>query len=157
MAARKEWDLKPVADRAQIFLKAADMLSGPHRAEILAKTMVGQVRCLWAQLGVGSRQLYPMQFSRHQLGSLWVPRPALLAGDRERSSRDRAEERGQTPINCEIKCTVLSLVSYYGNVPSPPSLFPCLGQAFVGLCLDCELPCVVLSALSDPCHPERFF
>lgn len=44
LAARKEWDLKPVADRAQIFLKAADMLSGPRRAEILAKTMVGQVR-----------------------------------------------------------------------------------------------------------------
>uniref|UniRef100_A0A2K5U6S4 Delta-1-pyrroline-5-carboxylate dehydrogenase, mitochondrial n=1 Tax=Macaca fascicularis TaxID=9541 RepID=A0A2K5U6S4_MACFA len=42
LAARKEWDLKPIADRAQIFLKAADMLSGPHRAEILAKTMVGQ-------------------------------------------------------------------------------------------------------------------
>ncbi|XP_072607134.1 delta-1-pyrroline-5-carboxylate dehydrogenase, mitochondrial [Vulpes vulpes] len=42
LAARKEWDLKPVADRAQIFLKAADMLSGPHRAEVLAKTMLGQ-------------------------------------------------------------------------------------------------------------------
>ncbi|XP_032156495.1 delta-1-pyrroline-5-carboxylate dehydrogenase, mitochondrial isoform X2 [Sapajus apella] len=42
LAARKEWDLKPVADRAQIFLKAADLLSGPRRAEILAKTMVGQ-------------------------------------------------------------------------------------------------------------------
>ncbi|ELK10454.1 Delta-1-pyrroline-5-carboxylate dehydrogenase, mitochondrial [Pteropus alecto] len=42
LAARKEWDLKPVTDRAQIFLKAADMLSGPHRAEVLAKTMVGQ-------------------------------------------------------------------------------------------------------------------
>ena len=48
MAARKEWDLKPVADRAQVFLKAADMLSGPRRVEILAKTMVGQVRCPWA-------------------------------------------------------------------------------------------------------------
>lgn len=44
LAARKDWDLKPVADRAQIFLKAADMLSGPRRAEVLAKTMVGQVR-----------------------------------------------------------------------------------------------------------------
>ncbi|XP_008587687.1 PREDICTED: delta-1-pyrroline-5-carboxylate dehydrogenase, mitochondrial [Galeopterus variegatus] len=42
LAARKEWDLKPVADRAQVFLKAADILSGPRRAEILAKTMVGQ-------------------------------------------------------------------------------------------------------------------
>jgi len=44
LAARKEWDLKPVQDRAQIFLRAADMLSGPRRAEVLAKTMVGQVR-----------------------------------------------------------------------------------------------------------------
>lgn len=42
LAARKEWDLKPVQDRAQIFLKAADLLSGPRRAEVLAKTMVGQ-------------------------------------------------------------------------------------------------------------------
>ncbi|XP_007537338.1 delta-1-pyrroline-5-carboxylate dehydrogenase, mitochondrial [Erinaceus europaeus] len=44
LAARKDWDLKPVADRAQIFLKAADMLSGPRRAEVLAKTMVGQAK-----------------------------------------------------------------------------------------------------------------
>ncbi|XP_015268072.1 PREDICTED: delta-1-pyrroline-5-carboxylate dehydrogenase, mitochondrial isoform X2 [Gekko japonicus] len=42
VAARKEWDLRPVQDRAQIFFKAADILSGPRRAEVLAKTMVGQ-------------------------------------------------------------------------------------------------------------------
>ncbi|XP_007506163.2 delta-1-pyrroline-5-carboxylate dehydrogenase, mitochondrial [Monodelphis domestica] len=42
LAAQKEWDLKPMSDRAQIFLKAADLLSGPRRAEILAKTMIGQ-------------------------------------------------------------------------------------------------------------------
>uniref|UniRef100_A0A674JYX0 Multifunctional fusion protein n=1 Tax=Terrapene triunguis TaxID=2587831 RepID=A0A674JYX0_9SAUR len=42
VAVRKEWDLKPIQDRAQIFFKAADMLSGPRRAEMLAKTMIGQ-------------------------------------------------------------------------------------------------------------------
>ncbi|XP_017259533.1 delta-1-pyrroline-5-carboxylate dehydrogenase, mitochondrial isoform X1 [Kryptolebias marmoratus] len=42
VAARKEWDLKPVQDRAQILFKAADVISGPKRAEILAKTMIGQ-------------------------------------------------------------------------------------------------------------------
>lgn len=51
LAARKEWDLKPVQDRAQIFLKAADMLSGPRRAEVLAKTMVGQVGDAGGKLG----------------------------------------------------------------------------------------------------------
>ncbi|XP_053171929.1 delta-1-pyrroline-5-carboxylate dehydrogenase, mitochondrial [Scomber japonicus] len=42
VAARKEWDLKPVQDRAQVLFKAADVISGPKRAEILAKTMIGQ-------------------------------------------------------------------------------------------------------------------
>ncbi|XP_077312449.1 delta-1-pyrroline-5-carboxylate dehydrogenase, mitochondrial [Lithobates pipiens] len=42
LSARKEWDLKPPEDRAQIFFKAADLLSGPRRAEVLAKTMIGQ-------------------------------------------------------------------------------------------------------------------
>uniref|UniRef100_A0A672RSJ2 Multifunctional fusion protein n=1 Tax=Sinocyclocheilus grahami TaxID=75366 RepID=A0A672RSJ2_SINGR len=42
VAARREWDLKPVADRAQIFFKAADTISGPKRADVLAKTMIGQ-------------------------------------------------------------------------------------------------------------------
>uniref|UniRef100_A0A8C2XF94 Multifunctional fusion protein n=1 Tax=Cyclopterus lumpus TaxID=8103 RepID=A0A8C2XF94_CYCLU len=42
VAARKEWDLTPVQDRAQVLFKAADLLSGPKRAEVLAKTMIGQ-------------------------------------------------------------------------------------------------------------------
>lgn len=43
VAARREWDLKPVQDRAQVLFKAADVISGPKRAEILSKTMIGQV------------------------------------------------------------------------------------------------------------------
>ncbi|XP_029007638.1 delta-1-pyrroline-5-carboxylate dehydrogenase, mitochondrial [Betta splendens] len=42
VAARREWDLKPIQDRANILFKAADVISGPKRAEILAKTMIGQ-------------------------------------------------------------------------------------------------------------------
>ncbi|CAL8337639.1 unnamed protein product [Merluccius merluccius] len=44
VAARREWDLKPVQDRAHILFKAADVISGPKRAEILAKTMIGQAK-----------------------------------------------------------------------------------------------------------------
>uniref|UniRef100_A0A8C2HH00 Delta-1-pyrroline-5-carboxylate dehydrogenase, mitochondrial n=1 Tax=Cyprinus carpio TaxID=7962 RepID=A0A8C2HH00_CYPCA len=53
VAARREWDLKPVADRAQIFFKAADIISGPKRAEVLAKTMIGQVNQFGTPLYVG--------------------------------------------------------------------------------------------------------
>lgn len=121
MAARKAWDLKPVADRAQIFLKAADLLSGPHRAEVLAKTMVGQVRRLWAQWGWGGRQPYPIHSADI---SSWVPRPALLAGDQE-VLRGQGRAEG-TSISCETtyKVDCAKPVSYHGNVPSPPSLSP---------------------------------
>ncbi|XP_068598059.1 delta-1-pyrroline-5-carboxylate dehydrogenase, mitochondrial [Brachionichthys hirsutus] len=44
VAARRDWDLKPVQDRAQVLFKAADAISGPKRAEILAKTMIGQAK-----------------------------------------------------------------------------------------------------------------
>ncbi|GCC32700.1 hypothetical protein chiPu_0011164 [Chiloscyllium punctatum] len=42
LSAHREWDLKPVEDRAQIFFKAADLISGSRRAELLARTMIGQ-------------------------------------------------------------------------------------------------------------------
>uniref|UniRef100_W5MB22 Delta-1-pyrroline-5-carboxylate dehydrogenase, mitochondrial n=1 Tax=Lepisosteus oculatus TaxID=7918 RepID=W5MB22_LEPOC len=59
VSARREWDLKPVQDRAQILFKAADLISGPHRAELLAKTMIGQV-----QRGIPqSRDAFPVQIT----------------------------------------------------------------------------------------------
>ncbi|XP_072101564.1 delta-1-pyrroline-5-carboxylate dehydrogenase, mitochondrial [Mobula birostris] len=42
LSAHREWDLKPVEDRAQVFFKAADLISGPKRAELLARTVIGQ-------------------------------------------------------------------------------------------------------------------
>uniref|UniRef100_A0A4W3H3L0 Multifunctional fusion protein n=1 Tax=Callorhinchus milii TaxID=7868 RepID=A0A4W3H3L0_CALMI len=46
LSARREWELKPVEDRAQIFFKAADLISGSRRSEILAKTMIGQAKTI---------------------------------------------------------------------------------------------------------------
>lgn len=57
VAARREWDLKPVQDRAQILFKAADVISGPKRAEILAKTMIGQVHVFSLPVCTGTRVL----------------------------------------------------------------------------------------------------
>lgn len=44
MSVRKEWEAKPIADRAQIFLKAADVLANEKRGMILAATMAGQAK-----------------------------------------------------------------------------------------------------------------
>ncbi|MEL7021637.1 MAG: L-glutamate gamma-semialdehyde dehydrogenase [Bacteroidota bacterium] len=42
LAAKKEWENMPWQERAAIFLKAADLLSGPFRARMLAATMLAQ-------------------------------------------------------------------------------------------------------------------
>jgi len=40
--AKKEWEIMPWAERASVFLKAADLISGPYRSKINAATMLGQ-------------------------------------------------------------------------------------------------------------------
>lgn len=42
LAAKKDWETMAWEDRAAIFLKAADLISGPHRAEFNAATMLCQ-------------------------------------------------------------------------------------------------------------------
>lgn len=47
LAAKKDWQSMPFADRAAIFLKAADLISGKYRYEIMAATMLGQGKNAW--------------------------------------------------------------------------------------------------------------
>lgn len=47
LAAKPLWESMPFADRAAIFLKAADLVAGKYRYEILAATMVGQGKNAW--------------------------------------------------------------------------------------------------------------
>jgi len=42
LQAKKNWATTPLNKRAAIFLKAADLIAGPYRAEINAATMLGQ-------------------------------------------------------------------------------------------------------------------
>jgi 1-pyrroline-5-carboxylate dehydrogenase len=44
---QREWSSMPWWDRAAIFLKAADLLSGPYRAEMNAATMMGQSKTIF--------------------------------------------------------------------------------------------------------------
>lgn len=42
LAARVEWERKPLADRAQVYFRAADLLAGKYRMDINSATMLGQ-------------------------------------------------------------------------------------------------------------------
>ncbi|KAK0656512.1 Aldehyde/histidinol dehydrogenase [Cercophora newfieldiana] len=47
LAAKADWESLPFADRAAIFLKAADLISGKYRYDIMAATMLGQGKNAW--------------------------------------------------------------------------------------------------------------
>jgi len=47
LAAKEEWENMPWHDRAAIFLKAADLISGKYRYEIMAATILGQGKSAW--------------------------------------------------------------------------------------------------------------
>lgn len=43
LQARRAWEAVPLEERVQIFLKAADLISGKYRADLLAAAMITQV------------------------------------------------------------------------------------------------------------------
>jgi 1-pyrroline-5-carboxylate dehydrogenase len=47
LEARKSWSQTPMEDRAAVFLKAADLLTGPFRDVLNAATMLGQSKNVW--------------------------------------------------------------------------------------------------------------
>jgi len=47
LAAKAEWESMPWNDRAAIFLKAADLVSGKYRYKIMAATILGQGKNAW--------------------------------------------------------------------------------------------------------------
>ena len=44
LEAREKWDLTPTRERIKVFMKAADLISGPLRSKVLAACMVGQAK-----------------------------------------------------------------------------------------------------------------
>lgn len=47
LLAKPAWEAMPFNDRASIFLKAADLLTGKYRSQIVAATMLGQGKNVW--------------------------------------------------------------------------------------------------------------
>ncbi|XP_050414417.1 delta-1-pyrroline-5-carboxylate dehydrogenase, mitochondrial [Patella vulgata] len=47
LKARKQWERTPIEKRADIFLKAADMMAKERRMDLVATTMIGQSKNVW--------------------------------------------------------------------------------------------------------------
>jgi 1-pyrroline-5-carboxylate dehydrogenase len=77
LKAKESWEMLPFADRAAIFLKAADLISGKYRYEIMAATMVGQGKNAWqAEIDSAAELIDFFRFSVQYAEELYAQQPA---------------------------------------------------------------------------------
>ncbi|CAK7224831.1 1-pyrroline-5-carboxylate dehydrogenase [Sporothrix bragantina] len=76
LAAKAEWAAVPFADRAAIFLKAADLISTKYRYDIMAATMLGQGKNAWqAEIDAAAELCDFLRFNVHYAEQLYAQQP----------------------------------------------------------------------------------
>ncbi|KAK2751170.1 1-pyrroline-5-carboxylate dehydrogenase [Myotisia sp. PD_48] len=74
--AKPEWENLPFADRASVFLKAADLVAGKYRYEIMAATMLGQGKNAWqAEIDAAAEMADFWRFNVQYAEELYAQQP----------------------------------------------------------------------------------
>lgn len=78
LAAKPAWEALPFADRAAVFLKAAELVSGKYRYDIMAATMLGQGKNAWqAEIDSAAELCDFLRFNVQYAEELYAQQPAL--------------------------------------------------------------------------------
>ncbi|KAG5808009.1 hypothetical protein H9Q74_007624 [Fusarium xylarioides] len=76
LAAKPAWEALPFADRAAVFLKAADLISTKYRYDIMAATMLGQGKNAWqAEIDAAAELADFLRFNVHYAEQLYNTQP----------------------------------------------------------------------------------
>lgn len=77
LAVRKDWALLPFVDRAAIFPKAADLISGKYRYTVMITTIVGQGKNAGqAEIDAAAEMAGFLRFNVHYAEQLYSHQPA---------------------------------------------------------------------------------
>lgn len=77
LAAKSDWESLPFADRAAIFLKAADLISTKYRYDLMAATMLGQGKNAWqAEIDAAAELVDFLRFNVQYAEELYAQQPA---------------------------------------------------------------------------------
>ncbi len=81
MKAKEKWNNVSPAKRAQIFLKAADLIAGPYRAEINATTMLGQSKNVFqAEIDAACELIDFLRFNPFYMKKIYDEQPISPEG-----------------------------------------------------------------------------
>ena len=76
LAAKEEWAAVPFADRAAVFLKAADLIATKYRYDLMAATMLGQGKNAWqAEIDAAAELCDFLRFNVHYAEQLYAQQP----------------------------------------------------------------------------------
>ncbi|KAI9730499.1 MAG: 1-pyrroline-5-carboxylate dehydrogenase [Cirrosporium novae-zelandiae] len=117
LAAKPAWETLPFSDRAAIFLKAADLISGKYRYEIMAATMVGQGKNAWqAEIDAAAELCDFLRFSVRYAEELYSQQPPYNSS----GIWNRLEYRALEGFVYAI--SPFNFTAIGGNLPGAPAL-----------------------------------
>lgn len=116
LAAKDKWENMPWAERASIFLKAADLLSGPYRARINAATMICQGKNIFqAEIDGACEMIDFLRFNVQYLEEIYTEQPNSSDG-----MWNRLEYRALEGFTFAI--TPFNFTAISGNLPTSMAL-----------------------------------
>lgn len=116
LEAKEKWENMPWQDRAAIFLKAADLLSGPYRAKLNAATMLGQSKNVYqAEIDAVCELADFFRFNVQFMTEMYAQQPESSPG-----TWNRLEYR---PLEGFVfALTPFNFTSIAANLPGAPAL-----------------------------------
>lgn len=115
--AKADWESLPFADRAAIFLKAADLISTKYRYDIMAATMLGQGKNAWqAEIDAAAELCDFLRFNVQYAEELYAQQPVHNAP----GVWNRVEYRPLEGFVYAI--SPFNFTAIAGNLPGVPAL-----------------------------------
>lgn len=116
LKVRKQWRALPWQDRASIFLKAAELISGPYRSKINAATMLAQSKTVHqAEIDSACELADFLRFNVYYMSQIYADQPVSDHG-----IWNRMEYR---PLEGFVYAlTPFNFTAISGNLPSSPAM-----------------------------------
>ncbi|HTR68726.1 MAG TPA: L-glutamate gamma-semialdehyde dehydrogenase [Mycobacteriales bacterium] len=116
LAARASWRALDFDERAAVFLKAADILTGPRRAQVNAATMLGQSKtCFQAEIDAACELADFWRFNVHFAQEIHRDQPRSSPGVWNRFDHRPLE-------GFVLAITPFNFTAIAGNLPTAPAL-----------------------------------
>lgn len=117
LAAKADWESMPWSDRAAIFLKAADLVSGKYRYKLMAATMLGQGKNAWqAEIDAAAELSDFFRFGVKFVEELYAQQP----GKNSKGAWNRVEYRALEGFVLAV--SPFNFTAIGGNLPGAPAL-----------------------------------